>query len=83
MAFPYDNSAPGREAPAQVVSLAQLPRTRIIVSVLGTLLAMLLAALDQTIVATALPRVVADLEDSANSPGCLPLICWPLPPVSP
>ena len=45
----------------EAATLAQLPRTRIIVSVLGMLLAMLLAALDQTIVATALPRVVADL----------------------
>ena len=38
-----------------------MPRSRIIVSVVGVLLAMSLAALDQTIVATALPRVVADL----------------------
>ena len=56
----YD-STPARESPAEVTSLAQLPWSRIIVSVLGMLLAMLLAALDQTIVATALPRVVADL----------------------
>ena len=56
-----EDRAPDRELPAQVASLAQLPWTRILVSVLGMLLAMLLAALDQTIVATALPRVVADL----------------------
>ena len=47
--------------PVAVTSLAQLSWTRIIVTVLAALLAMLLAALDQTIVATALPRVVADL----------------------
>ena len=46
---------------AELASLGQLPWPRIMVTVLGTLLAMLLAALDQTIVATALPRVVADL----------------------
>ena len=46
---------------SEVTSLAHLPWTRIMVSVLGMLLAMLLAALDQTIVATALPRVAADL----------------------
>ena len=46
---------------AELVSLGQLSWTRIMMGVLGTLLALLLAALDQTIVATALPRVVADL----------------------
>ena len=46
---------------SELTSLAHLPWTRIMVSVLGMLLAMLLAALDQTIVATALPRVAADL----------------------
>ena len=46
---------------SEVTSLAHLPWTRIMVSVLGMLLAMLLAALDQTIVATALPRVAGDL----------------------
>ena len=57
----YEDSISGREHSEQLVSLAQLPWSRIIVSVSGMLLAMLLAALDQTIVATALPRVVADL----------------------
>ena len=53
-----DGSDPSTEV---VASLGQLPWTRIILSVLGMLLAMLMAALDQTIVATALPRVVGDL----------------------
>ena len=45
----------------EIVTLAQLPWARIVISVLGMLLAMLLAALDQTVVATALPRIAADL----------------------
>ena len=61
MAAPYENIGAPRTGPGEVASLAELPRTRIAISVLGMLLAMLLAALDQTIVATALPRVVADL----------------------
>ncbi|BBY20495.1 hypothetical protein MSTO_07000 [Mycobacterium stomatepiae] len=36
-------------------------------------LGMLLAALDQTIVATALPTIVADLGDN---PGSSPVTCW-------
>ena len=46
---------------AESVNQDQLPWPRILVSVLGVLVAMLLAALDQTIVATALPSMVADL----------------------
>lgn len=42
-------------------SLAALPRARIVITVIGVLLGLLLAALDQTIVATALPRIVSDL----------------------
>ena len=61
MAYLYDKSPDVQEAPVEVTSLAQLPRIRVLVSVLGTLLVMMLAALDQTIVATALPRVVSDL----------------------
>ena len=57
----YDDGPAGRKALGEIASLAQLPWTRIVVSVVGMLLAMMLAALDQTIVATALPRVVADL----------------------
>ena len=57
----HDTDASSRESPRGTVSLSQLPRSRIIFTVLAVLLSMLLAALDQTIVATALPRVVADL----------------------
>ena len=61
MAFTSHHRDSGQKLPKDVVSLAHLPWPRILVSVLGMLLAMLMAALDQTIVATALPRVVADL----------------------
>ncbi|MBI4289836.1 MAG: MFS transporter [Chloroflexi bacterium] len=47
--------APVREA------LTTLPKKRLIITVVGTLLGLLLAALDQTVVGTALPRIVGDL----------------------
>jgi EmrB/QacA subfamily drug resistance transporter len=39
-----------------------LSRNRVILATAGTMLALLLAALDQTIVGTAIPRIVADLN---------------------
>src|ERR1700694_1464072 len=39
-----------------------LSRNRVILATVGTMLALLLAALDQTIVGTAIPRIVADLN---------------------
>lgn len=39
----------------------QLPRRQVILTMVGLLMAMFLAALDQTIVSTAMPRVIADL----------------------
>ncbi|MDQ2943113.1 MAG: MFS transporter [Candidatus Dormibacteraeota bacterium] len=39
-----------------------LPRSRVILATAGAMLALLLAALDQTIVGTAIPRIVADLN---------------------
>jgi EmrB/QacA subfamily drug resistance transporter len=44
------------------VTTAGLSRRRIILATAGTMLALLLAALDQTIVGTAIPRIVADLN---------------------
>src|ERR687885_247110 len=41
---------------------AELPRRRLLFTVGALLLAMLLAALDQTIVGTAMPRIVAELR---------------------
>lgn len=42
---------------------------------LAVVLGMLLAALDQTIVATALPTVVADLGEQDTRPGWSPVTC--------
>ena len=39
----------------------QLPKSQIILTMVGVLLAMFLASLDQTVVATAMPRIIADL----------------------
>ena len=39
-----------------------LPRRDLVLTVVGLMLALLLAALDQTVVGTAMPRVVADLH---------------------
>ena len=45
-----------------MTSTAGLSRRRIVLATAGTMLALLLAALDQTIVGTAIPRIVADLN---------------------
>ncbi len=42
--------------------LAKIPKSQKIAVMVGTMLAMLLSALDQTIVATAMPRIVQDLQ---------------------
>ena len=39
----------------------QLPKSQIVLTMIGVLLAMFLASLDQTVVATAMPRIIADL----------------------
>ena len=39
----------------------QLPKRQIVLTMIGVLLAMFLASLDQTVVATAMPRIIADL----------------------
>jgi EmrB/QacA subfamily drug resistance transporter len=53
------------QGPASGPLTAGLSRRRTILVVSGTMLALLLAALDQTIVGTALPRIVADLNGLA------------------
>ncbi|MDQ6882677.1 MAG: MFS transporter [Candidatus Dormibacteraeota bacterium] len=53
-------------APVERRSLGEgLSRGRLIIVTIGTMLALLLAALDQTIVGTAMPRIVADLNGLA------------------
>ena len=54
-----------QERPSADVSVArdfiQLPRKQVILTMAGVMLAMFLAALDQTVVATAMPKIIADL----------------------
>ncbi|MCZ6867761.1 MAG: hypothetical protein O7E55_10605 [Chloroflexi bacterium] len=46
-----------------------LPRRQVVLTMGGVMLAMFLAALDQTVVSTALPRIIADLAGSTVIPG--------------
>ena len=55
------------QGPREAVAATQdyglgLSRRRVILVVVGVMLGMLLAALDQTVVGTAMPRVIADLN---------------------
>ncbi|MDQ6878219.1 MAG: MFS transporter [Candidatus Dormibacteraeota bacterium] len=45
-----------------MTQFVQLPRRRLILVTVGVMLALLLAALDQTIVGTAMPRIIAELN---------------------
>ncbi len=56
-AAPTGGQAPTEDAP----DFEALPRRQIILTMGGVMLALLMASLDQTIVSTALPRIVADL----------------------
>ncbi|MGO8947712.1 MAG: MDR family MFS transporter [Ktedonobacterales bacterium] len=55
------NTANDVTLPAQPVTAASLGRAKLYLVILGLMLGMLLAALDQTIVGTALPRIVTAL----------------------
>ncbi len=56
----------GSAAPAERRYMGEgLSRGRLVLVTIGTMLALLLAALDQTIVGTAMPRIVADLNGLA------------------
>jgi len=50
------------EAPSRPTGYHELSRQRLILTVAGLMLTLLLAALDQTIVGTAMPRVIAELQ---------------------
>ncbi|MBI2939719.1 MAG: MFS transporter [Chloroflexi bacterium] len=52
---------PSHPTTASATSFHELPRRAFFATIAGLMLAMLLAALDQTIVGTAMPRVVAEL----------------------
>lgn len=50
------------EIPANnIVGIRSLPRQQIIITLAGVLLAMFLSSLDQTVVGTAMPRIIVDL----------------------
>ncbi|UCG83737.1 MAG: MFS transporter [Dehalococcoidia bacterium] len=57
MAQEQDNST----EQVQTVGLRTLPRQQIVITLVGVLLAMFLSSLDQTIVGTAMPRIIIDL----------------------
>jgi EmrB/QacA subfamily drug resistance transporter len=52
--------------PQQVVGLRSLPRRQVMVTLAGVLMAIFLSSLDQTIVSTAMPRIIADLGGFAH-----------------
>jgi EmrB/QacA subfamily drug resistance transporter len=45
-----------------MTEMVEMPRRRLILVTVGVMMALLLAALDQTIVGTAMPRIIADLN---------------------
>jgi EmrB/QacA subfamily drug resistance transporter len=46
---------------AKVASLSSLPRKQVMITLAGVMLAMFLSSLDQTVVGTAMPRIIVDL----------------------
>jgi len=52
--------------PQQIVGLRSLPRRQVMVTLVGVLMAIFLSSLDQTIVSTAMPRIIADLGGFAH-----------------
>src|SRR5436853_4945333 len=53
---------PTHQRPAAAMSYHALPRRDLILTVAGLMLGLLLAALDQTIVGTAMPRIISELQ---------------------
>jgi EmrB/QacA subfamily drug resistance transporter len=45
----------------QAVGLSTLPRKQVVITLVGVMLAMFLGSLDQTVVGTAMPRIISDL----------------------
>src|SRR5262249_19108932 len=62
MTAPAESPSDGRGQAPPMTSYHTLPRRALILTVVGLLLSLLLAALDQTIVGTAMPRIIADLQ---------------------
>lgn len=51
----------GERSVTGVQAFYQLPRREVILTTAGVMLAMFLGAIDQTVVSTAMPRIIADL----------------------
>jgi EmrB/QacA subfamily drug resistance transporter len=49
------------DVPAQQLGLRSLPRKQVIATFVGVMLSMFLSSLDQTVVGTAMPRIISDL----------------------
>jgi EmrB/QacA subfamily drug resistance transporter len=45
----------------KIIGLRSLPRRQVIITLVGVLMALFLSSLDQTVVSTAMPRIIADL----------------------
>lgn len=54
------------ESTPEIVGLRSLPRQQVVITLGGVMLAMFLASLDQTIVGTAMPRIITDLGGFAH-----------------
>lgn len=50
-----------QDVPSQPVGLGSLPRKQVVITLVGVLLAMFLGSLDQTVVGTAMPRIISDI----------------------
>jgi EmrB/QacA subfamily drug resistance transporter len=49
------------EVPTQPIGLRSLPKSKVMVTFAGVMLAMFLSSLDQTVVGTAMPQIISDL----------------------
>ena len=54
------------EIQPEILGIRALPRRQIVITLIGVLLAMFLGSLDQTIVGTAMPRIITDLGGFAH-----------------
>ena len=50
-----------QDTQAQPIGLRSLPRKQVIITLVGVMMAMFLGSLDQTVVGTAMPRIISDL----------------------
>jgi EmrB/QacA subfamily drug resistance transporter len=50
-----------QDIPTQPIGLRSLPRKQVTITLVGVMMAMFLSSLDQTVVSTAMPRIIADI----------------------